>query len=108
MTSILRVLSLVTLSCGIAATAHAQVEIYASDDVSFKLGILGQFQADTLTDPPTTANTDNLFVRRLRLMVGGQVAKKVTFFVETDTPNLGKTVASSKVIPPSTVSSTII
>ena len=104
----LRVFSVALLLCGIAAKVDAQVEIYASDDVSFKLGILGQFQADTLTDPPTTANTDNLFVRRLRLMVGGQVAKKVTFFVETDTPNLGKTVASSKVIPPSTVSSTII
>jgi hypothetical protein len=92
-----------------AAAAQAQVEIHAGDDVSFKLGILGQFQADTISDPPADANTDNLFVRRLRLMFGGQVAKNVTFFVETDTPNLGKTLAASgKVIPPATVSSTII
>src|SRR5919197_4404115 len=56
-----------------AAAARAQVEIYASDDVSIKLGILGQFQADTLEDPPTDASSDNLFIRRVRLMFGGQV-----------------------------------
>jgi phosphate-selective porin O/P len=87
-----------------AAPARAQVEIYASDDVSVKLGILGQFQGDTLTDPPTDANIDNLFVRRVRLMFGGQVAKHVTFFVETDTPNLGKTVPpAAKNIQPGTI-----
>jgi hypothetical protein len=32
MRSTLRVLSLAVLSCGFAATAHAQVEIYASDE----------------------------------------------------------------------------
>ena len=32
----------------------------------------------------------NLFARRIRLLVGGQVAKNVTFFFETDSPNLGK------------------
>jgi hypothetical protein len=42
-------------------------------------------------------------------MFGGQVAKKVTFFVETDAPNLGKTLAQvGKAIPPSTVVSTIV
>jgi len=100
--------SVVLLSMVAVARAHAQVEVYASDDVSFKLGILGQFQADTLEDPPTNANTNNLFVRRLRLMFGGQVAGKVTFFVETDSPNLGKTLPSGKAIPPSTVSSTFV
>jgi hypothetical protein len=82
-----------------AAAARAQVEIYASDDVSFKLGMLGQFQADTLEDPPTDANSDNLFIRRVRLVFGGQVAKNVTFFVETDTPNLGKALPTGKNIP---------
>lgn len=49
-----------------AAVARPQLEIRAGDDVSFKLGILGQFQADTITDPPFDSNTGNLFVRRLR------------------------------------------
>jgi len=75
--------------------ARAQVEIYASDDVNFKLGILGQFQADTLENPTLDENTNNLFIRRVRLMFGGQVAKNVTFFVETDAPNLGRSVPPS-------------
>jgi hypothetical protein len=91
------------------AVADAQLVIKAGDDVNFKLGILAQFQANTLTDPPADSNSNNLFIRRVRLMFGGQVAKKVTFFVETDTPNLGKTLPQGvKAIPPSTVVSTII
>src|SRR5262245_7103756 len=42
-------------------------------------------------------------------MFGGQIASKVSFFVETDSPNLGKALpASGKAIPSSTVSSTFI
>lgn len=78
----------------------AQLVIKASDDVNVKLGILGQFQADSIEDPGTDAHTKNLFVRRLRLMFGGQVTKNVTFFVETDTPNLGKTLADGSNIQP--------
>ena len=84
--------------------ALAQVEIWASDDVNINLGILGQFQGDTIGDPAADANTDNLFIRRVRVMFGGQVAKNVTFFVETDTPNLGKTVPpAAKNIQPGTI-----
>jgi hypothetical protein len=87
-----------------AADARAQAVIKVNDDVNFKLGVLGQFQADWLEDPGTDANIDNLFVRRVRLMFGGQVARNVTFFVETDTPNLGKvTPPSAKNITPGTI-----
>jgi hypothetical protein len=44
-----------------------------------------------------------LFVRRARLLFGGQVAKNVTFFIETDAPNLGKTLPNGKNISPSLV-----
>jgi hypothetical protein len=74
-----------------ALPAQAQVVVKVNDDVNFKLGVLGQFQADTIDNPEPEPNTSNLFVRRLRLMFGGQVAKNVSFFVETDAPNLGKT-----------------
>jgi hypothetical protein len=83
--------------------ATAQVVVKAGDDVSFKFGLLGQFQADTVDDPGTDAQTNNLFIRRLRLMVGGQVAKNVTFFVETDSPNLGKTLAGGKNVQPAII-----
>ncbi len=86
-----------------ATDAVAQIVIKAGDDVNFKLGVLGQFQGDTIEDSETDANTSNLFIRRLRLMFGGQVAKNVTFFVETDSPNLGKTLANGKNIQPAMI-----
>jgi hypothetical protein len=82
-----------------AVASRAQVLIQVNDDVNFKLGVLGQFQGDWLEDPGTDT-TQNLFVRRLRLLFGGQVAKNVTFFVETDAPNLGKTLPGGKNISP--------
>jgi hypothetical protein len=36
-------------------------------------------------------------------MFAGQVAKNVTFFVETDTPNLGKTLPAGKNVTPATI-----
>ena len=101
--ALVAVLAVVALLAS-AISAAAQVEIKAGDDVNFKLGVLGQFQADTLDDPASDANTNNLFVRRLRLMFGGEVAKNVSFFVETDTPNLGKTLSpGGKTIAPAMI-----
>jgi hypothetical protein len=86
------------LTC--AVRADGQVLIKVNEDVNFKLGALGQFQADWLEDPAADDTTKNLFIRRIRLLFGGQVAKNVTFFVETDAPNLGKTVGGVKNISP--------
>jgi hypothetical protein len=85
------------------APADAQVLIKVNDDVNFKLGVLGQFQGDWLEDPATDDTTQNLFIRRVRVLFGGQVAKNVTFFVETDAPNLGRTLPGGKNISPSVV-----
>lgn len=98
-----------TTTCGmvalflLAGPASAQVTIKAGDDVSFTLGVLGQFQADTIDNPDPIPTTSNLFVRRARLLLGGQVAKNVTFFVETDAPNLGRTLPAGKNIQPSVI-----
>ena len=79
------------IACAIAALliaalpASAQIVINGGDDVSFKLGVLGQFQADTISNPDPEPNSNNLFARRLRLLFGGEVAKHVSFFIETDT-----------------------
>ena len=86
-----------------AAPADAQIVIKASEDVRFTLGVLGQFQAETIDNPEPTATTSNLFIRRVRLLFGGQVAKNVSFFVETDAPNLGRTLPAGKNILPSTI-----
>jgi hypothetical protein len=102
-----RMFAIVALAIGglfaAVPVARAQVLIKVNDDVNFKLGVLGQFQADTLNDTGPDVTSTNLFVRRLRLLFGGQVAKNVTFFVETDTPNLGRTLPAGKNITPATI-----
>jgi len=84
----------------VPVAGRAQAVIKVNDDVNFKLGMLGQFQADWLEDPAAGDTTHNLFIRRIRLMFGGQVAKNVTFFVETDAPNLGKVLPGGTNISP--------
>ena len=85
-----------------ATTASGQAVITVNPDVNIKLGVLGQFQADWL-EGAGTGETPNLFIRRVRLLFGGQVARNVTFFVETDAPNLGKKLPDGKNIAPSMV-----
>ncbi len=78
----------------VPAVANAQAVIKVNDTVNFKLGILLQGWADWNGQSTATGDTagfqQNLFLRRARLFVGGQVAKDVTFFFMTDNPNLGK------------------
>jgi hypothetical protein len=78
----------------LAPFAAAQLTISNHEDVNFNLG----FQAQAWGDWSQTAEPagpegyqQNLYLRRIRLIVGGQIAKDVTFFFETDQPNLGKT-----------------
>lgn len=86
-----------------ALPADAQITIKVSDDVSFSLGVLGQFQAEAIDLLETDDDPRNLFVRRLRLILGGQVARNVTFFIETDAPNLGKALPGGKNIQPAVI-----
>ncbi|HJR59076.1 MAG TPA: porin [Vicinamibacterales bacterium] len=83
-----------------AAPVRAQVVIKVNEDVNFKFGVLGQFQGDWLEDPDQDETQQNLFIRRVRLLFGGQVARNVTFFIETDAVNLGRTLPGGKNISP--------
>ena len=58
--------------------------------------MLAQPQAEWLenTDGETTAQ--NLFIRRIRLMLGGKIGDRFTLFLDTDSPNLGKAGADGK------------
>jgi hypothetical protein len=80
-----------------APRADAQAVIKVNDDVNFKFGLLFQGQADWTENAATGATAQNLYLRRIRLLLGGQLAKNVTFFLETDSPNLGKVVNGTKV-----------
>ncbi len=76
------------------AIANAQAIVKVNDVVNFRLGILLQGWADWSGQSDAAGNTagfqQNLFLRRARVFLGGQVAKDVTFFFMTDNPNLGK------------------
>ena len=98
--------SLVLLIALLPAVANAQAIIKVNDNVNFKLGILLQGWADWQGLSDAAGNTagfqQNLFLRRARFLVGGQVAKDVTFFFMTDNPNLGKATAPATAKAPGT------
>jgi hypothetical protein len=91
-TWILRWVAAAAVLVGLMApgAAQAQAIIKVNDDVNVKFGLLLQGWADWNQDTATSGYMENLFLRRARFIVGGQVAKNVTFFFETDNPNLGK------------------
>jgi hypothetical protein len=76
-----------TITAGIA---HAQASIKVGDDVNIRFGTLLQGWGDWTQDAATEGYFQNLYLRRVRLLVGGQVARNITFFIETDNPNLGR------------------
>ncbi|MEM8960481.1 MAG: porin [Acidobacteriota bacterium] len=58
-------------------------------EASLKFGFLAVMRAES-EELGNDETADNLFFRRLRLMFGGKLAEKWTFFFETDSPNLGR------------------
>jgi hypothetical protein len=82
------VLLLVIATC--ASAAHAEWKIESKDgDTSIKFGFLAQLRADAV-DRPDGETARDIYFRRLRLLLGGKLGKKWSFFIETDSPNLGK------------------
>jgi Phosphate-selective porin O and P len=89
----LRISPLVIL-IAVLATAPLTAQIAVeSEGISARFGIQGQLWADWSQDATATVPgyTQNLDLRRARLMAGGEIGKDLTFFVQTDSPNLGKT-----------------
>ena len=68
--------------------AGGPLQIKVNDNINFKFGVLLQPQADFSED--TSGHTvQNLLLRRTRFIVGGQVAKNVFFFYQTENSRLG-------------------
>jgi Phosphate-selective porin O and P len=77
-----------------ATLANAQVVIKVNDTVNFRLGAQFQMWADEQQVNLTATSqsyAQNLFMRRIRFLLTGQLAPNLTFFFQTDNPNLGKT-----------------
>ena len=72
-------------------TAFTPLEL-ATPNATLKLGFLAQpqFEAIGNQNPAVTGGSYNLYVRRIRLLVGGTLFKKFEYFFDTDSPNLFK------------------
>jgi hypothetical protein len=76
---------------GTAISAFGQLEL-KNEDIAVRFGFQGQFWGDWTQDSTsgTQGYQQNLYMRRGRLMMGGDIGKNVSFFIQTDAPNLGK------------------
>jgi hypothetical protein len=63
---------------------------------SVSFGFLAQPQFESLENSAGTDSLNNLFLRRFRLIAGGKINSKLSFFVESDCANLGKKGADGK------------
>jgi hypothetical protein len=85
---------------GWAAPASAQWQLETKDGkATVKVGFLAQPQVESLETPDGTGHSTNLFLRRFRILFGGKVSDKWTYFFETDSPNLGKAAPDKTVNP---------
>ena len=69
--------------------ARAQVIVKVNDTVNFRLGFQLQGWADWQQDQVSEGYSQNMFIRRVRLIMAGNLAKDVSFFFQTDNPRLG-------------------
>jgi hypothetical protein len=85
-------IAVLALSPGVAP---AQVVVKVNDVVNFKLGFQLQGWSEWLQDPISEGYQQNFKIRRVRVIMAGQVAKNVTFFFQTDNPNMGQSTGTS-------------
>src|SRR5262245_51346918 len=71
------------------SAAAGQVVVKVSDDVQFRLGTLIHGWGDWTQDPVSEGYAANLFLRRVRLCVAGNIARNVSFFFQTENARLG-------------------
>lgn len=81
----------------VAPSALGQAQIKISDTANIKFGILLQPQADWSEAATAVGGyTQNLMLRRTRLLVGGQFTKNLFFFAETENSRLGGSTTGGK------------
>ena len=86
---ILRAAVLTAALAAFSASAPAQVIVKVDETVYFQLGVQIQAWAEATQDPVGGGYSQNLFLRRVRLLGAGRITPDVTFFFETDSPRLG-------------------
>jgi len=89
--SLLPLAGALALTALTATDARAQAQISTQDGKStLKIGLLAQPQGEWIDTPVSEHTSQNLFLRRIRLILGGNIDERWSFFIETDSTNLGK------------------
>ena len=74
-----------------SSPAMAQWVVKSEDGNSqIKFGILAQPRAEWVSTEDSDFWSQNMYLRRARILIGGKVNPKVDFFIDTDSPNTGK------------------
>ena len=90
-------ISLCLLLVASAAAADPPWQIRSSDgSASLTFGILAQPQFETLTTADAEATAKHFLIRRIRLVFAGNLGERVSFFIDTDAPNIGKPNAAGR------------
>ena len=76
-------------------TGRAQVVVKVNDVVNFRMGFQLQGWSEWLQDQTTEGYQQNFKIRRVRFIVAGVIAKDVSFFFQTDNPNMGAAVGTA-------------
>ena len=82
----------VLMTVAVSTTAFGgEWKVTADDDqTSIKFGYLVQFRAESFDTADGMDTSKDLYLRRARLLLGGSFGSKWSYFIETDSPNLGK------------------
>jgi len=62
----------------------------ADGSASLTFGVLAQPQFEAVTTPDGADTAQHFLIRRTRLILGGKLGDRVSFFIDTDAPNIGK------------------
>lgn len=74
-----------------AATASAQTRLkWTTEDGSTSVALGGLAQTLVQFDTSLGQSTTDIYFRRLRVVASGSVQRKLTFFIDSDTPFLGR------------------
>ena len=86
-----RAVALAACLMSVPLAASAQAVLKVNDSVSVRFGFLSQTWADFSQNVRQDSSyAQNIFQRRLRFIVGAQVGSHLSFFFQTDNPNLGR------------------
>ena len=86
-----RVAAMTLVLCGMTATASAQTPLqFKTEDGATTLKVGTLVQGLVVRDTGGLQPVNDMYLRRIRLVAGGQIQKRLKYFIESDTPYLGR------------------